>query len=67
MNINEYVDIAKRIESLIRRTETFGKTKNDVLDELLDIAEDLRSQADRIEAQMISETDLWYDTSKELA
>lgn len=64
MDLNVLTEYAKRIESLIRRTETFGKTKDDILDELLYIAEDLHSQARRFE--QVSETDLWYDTSAEL-
>ena len=51
MNINEYLDIAKRIESLVRRSDTFGKDKDDILEELLFIADDLRSQANRMDEQ----------------
>lgn len=49
MNINEYIDVANRIESLIRRSEMFGKNKDDILQELLFIAVDLRTQANRID------------------
>ena len=55
MNVNEAVALAGRIESLIRRTETFGKSKNDVLDELLYMANDLRDYADRIDVAMYNE------------
>jgi len=55
MNVNEAVALASRIESLIRRTETFGKSKNDVLDELLYMANDLRDYADRIDVAMYNE------------
>lgn len=55
MNVNEAVALASRIESLIRRTETFGKSKNDVLDELLSMANDLRDYADRIDVAMYNE------------
>jgi hypothetical protein len=55
MNINEYLDIAKRIESLVRRSDTFGKDKNDILEELLFIADDLRSQANLMDEQFEKE------------
>ena len=55
MNINEYLDIAKRIESLVRRSDTFGKDKDDILEELLFIADDLRSQANRMDEQFEKE------------
>jgi hypothetical protein len=60
MNINEYLDIAKRIESLVRRSDTFGKDKNDILEELLFIADDLRSQANRMDEQF--EKDYYNDS-----
>lgn len=52
MNINEYIDVANRIESLIRRSEMFGKNKDDILQELLFIAVDLRTQANRIDQEL---------------
>jgi len=55
MNINEYIDVANRIESLIRRSEMFGKNKDDILQELLFIAGDLRSQAKRIDEEFEKE------------
>jgi len=60
--LNQY---ACRIESLIRRADSFAKTRDDILDELLYIAEDLRVHSCRFEHQ-ISETNQWYDTSAEL-
>jgi hypothetical protein len=60
MNINEYLDIAKRIESLVRRSDTFGKDKDDILEELLFIADDLRSQANRMDEQF--EKDYYNDS-----
>jgi hypothetical protein len=51
MNINEYIDVANRIESLIRRSEMFGKNKDDILQELLFIAIDLRIQANSIDKE----------------
>lgn len=61
MNINEYIDLAKRIESLVRRSEIFGKDKNDILEEMLWIANDLRSQANRIDQEFEKE---FYNESK---
>jgi hypothetical protein len=61
MNINEYLDIAKRIESLVRRSDTFGKDKEDILEELLFIANDLRSQANRMDEQFEKE---FYNDSR---
>ena len=52
MTVNEANDIAERIESLIRRAEMFGKSKNDILEELFCMAIDYRAQADRIDAAM---------------
>ena len=65
MDLNVLNQYACRLESLIRRTETFGKSKDDILDELLMIAEDLRVHSCRFEHQA-SETNQWYDTSAEL-
>jgi hypothetical protein len=50
MFINELIVMAERLESLIRRSETFGKSKGDILEEMLFMAKDLRNQADRLEA-----------------
>ena len=61
MNVNEAVALAARIESLIRRTETFGKSKNDLLDELLDMANDLRGYADRLDTAMYNELGAAYE------
>lgn len=52
MSYTESIDLAKRLESLVRRTATFGKTTEDVLDEIKMIAQDLRKQADEYDRQM---------------
>jgi hypothetical protein len=57
MNINDLIDLAERLESLSRRAETFGKTKEDLLEELGYIATDLRSQADRIDQDMAAQAE----------
>lgn len=48
MNVNDLIALAERLESLRRRSDTFGKDKADILEELDYIAQDLRSQADSI-------------------
>jgi hypothetical protein len=55
MSINEYVNLAERLESLIRRTGTYNKSRDRVLEELLFMAQDLRAQADRLDKQMEEE------------
>ena len=55
MSINEYVTLAERIESLIRRTGTYNKSRERILEELLFIAQDLRAQADWLDAAMEKE------------
>lgn len=52
MSYTESIDLAKRLESLVRRTATFGKSTEDVLDEIMMIAQDLRKQADEYDHQM---------------
>lgn len=48
MNINEYVALAERIESLRRRMYNYDKSRDEVAEELSFIARDLRAQADRL-------------------
>ena len=55
MSIIDLLDLAERLESLSRRSLTFGKDKADILEELDYIARDLRSQADRIDQDMAAE------------
>lgn len=55
MSYSETIDLAKRLESLIRRSATFGKTTEDILDEVNMIAKDLRKQADEYDRQMNEE------------
>ena len=52
MGINEAVALANRLESLIRRADTFGKDRLTILEEVNWIASDLRDYADRLDAQM---------------
>lgn len=53
MEINEAVAIAERLESLFRRSLNFGKDRQDILEEIWDMAEDMRSWAERLEKAKI--------------
>jgi hypothetical protein len=55
MGINEAVALANRLESLIRRADTFGKDRLTILEEVNWIASDLRDYADRLDKQMEKE------------
>jgi hypothetical protein len=55
MSINEAVALAARLESLVRRADMFGKDRLCILEEVNDIAYDLRSYADRLDAAMEKE------------
>jgi hypothetical protein len=55
MSVNEAVALAARLESLIRRADTFGKDRLTILEEVNWIASDLRDYADRLDAQMEKE------------
>jgi hypothetical protein len=57
MNVNDLIDLAERLESLTRRSVTFGKDKADILEELDYIAKDLRGQADRIADDMATQAE----------
>jgi hypothetical protein len=48
MNVNEYVALAERIESLRRRMYNYDKSRDEVAEELSMIAADLRAEADRL-------------------
>ena len=52
MTVNEAVALAARLESLVRRADMFGKDRLCILEEVNDIAHDLRDYADRLDAQI---------------
>jgi len=52
MSVNEAVALAARLESLVRRADTFGKDRLSILEEVNDIAYDLRAYADRLDSAM---------------
>ena len=70
MSVNELYSISERLDQLIFEAEGFNKPAHLILRELADFADSLRDDADVLAkaiAESVSETDLWYDTSKELA
>ncbi len=52
MSVNEALTLAERLESLIRRADMFGKDRLCILEEINDIAFDLRDYADRLDHAM---------------
>lgn len=53
MKVYEAVALAARLESLVRRADMFGpKTREDILDEVMIMASDLRKYADQIDRDM---------------
>jgi hypothetical protein len=52
MSVNEALSLAERLESLIRRADMFGKDRMCILEEINDIAFDLRDYADRLDDAM---------------
>lgn len=53
MDILMYLELAKRLESIVRRADTFGpKTREEILDEIRYVVADLRTAADQIDLEM---------------
>lgn len=53
MDILMYLELAKRLESIVRRADTFGpKTREEILEEIRWVAADLRDAADQIDREM---------------
>lgn len=61
MNVNEAVILADQIESLISNAEKYNKTKNQILDDLLDMSNSLRNFADQLDADMYNELGAAYE------
>ena len=55
MDLQAATEIASRMRSLARRADTFGKSREDILDEIIAIAVDYEKLADKIETQMLEE------------
>ena len=49
----DYMEFAKRLRNLARRSDNFGKNRQDILWEIIAIAEDYEQKANRIEMEMI--------------
>jgi hypothetical protein len=53
MDILMYLELAKRLESIVRRADTFGpKSREEIMDEIRFVAADLRNAADQIDREM---------------
>ena len=52
MHINDIESLAMRLRSLTRRADMVGKSREDILYEIADIAADLEKQADRMDREM---------------
>jgi hypothetical protein len=69
MSVNELYSISERLDQLASDAWGFNWSAEQIIAELRDLADDLRDDADILAeaiAYSASETDLWYDTSKEL-
>lgn len=55
MNYSETLSMAERLESLIRRTSKFNKSREDIVEEIGWIVSDLRRLADHYDAEMNKE------------
>ena len=51
----ELIVIAERLRSLSRRADNFGKSRQDLLEEIIMIAEDYEDRAERLEMAQIVE------------
>jgi len=49
----DYMVFAERLRNLARRSDSAGKNRQDILWEIIAMAEDYEEQADRIEMQQI--------------
>jgi hypothetical protein len=73
MTVTELEDIASRLYAIINETTEFGHNRIQLMMLVEEFANDLQDKADTL-AEAIAEscrsgpyeTDLWYDTSKEL-
>lgn len=51
----DQMEFAKRLRSLARRSDTFGKDRQDILEEIIMMAEHYETWAERIEMAQIIE------------
>ena len=71
MHVNELENIASRLHNICRNAIAYGQHRLRILDLIEEFANELQNEADYIAKEMAKsngphETDLWYDTSKEL-
>lgn len=55
----EYWEFAEKLKSIVRRSENFGKSRSDILQELEDLANNYETVASYMEQQM--EKDLYNE------
>jgi len=55
MNVQDAMAMASRLESIIRRTRTFAKSRDEVLEEILFVVEDLQNYADRLDEALYAD------------
>jgi uncharacterized coiled-coil DUF342 family protein len=70
MTVNELYTISERIDQLASDAYGFNWSPLQIIEEIRQLADFIRDDADTLAEQIassISETDMWYDTSKELA
>lgn len=54
-DVQSAMQVSKMCQSLVRRAEMFGKSREEILEELLHVAMDYAKLAERIEKQMEQE------------
>jgi hypothetical protein len=55
MSVNEAIALAARLESLVRQADMFDQDRLCILEEVNEIAHDLRSYADQLDVEMEKE------------
>jgi hypothetical protein len=58
VDIQSALNIAKRLEGIERRSRNFGYSADDIREEILLMAEDLKKYADRLDQAMAQEMEL---------
>lgn len=51
MHVNDVESLAMRLRSLVRRADTFGKSREDVLWEIADVAKDLEKYVNQVDRE----------------
>ena len=63
----EQMEFAKRLRSLARRSDNFGKNRQAILEEIIMMAEEYEAQAERIEMTQILEAQQQWEKDMILA